>query len=113
MQKKPIKISFYKKNNWELIMKEYMTTNNKKPSLCSINEDERKMTSWLNSQNNNYRNRINRSLGVTPKVTPAVTATPKVTPQVKPIIFHFKIILLLEQILVYHRVQQIQSMNQK
>ena len=31
-----------------------------------------------------YRNKIDRSLGVTPKVTPAVTATPKVRPQVKP-----------------------------
>jgi len=31
-----------------------------------------------------YRNKIDRSLGVTPKVTAAVTATPKVRPQVKP-----------------------------
>jgi len=36
------------------------------------------------AEQKDYRNRINRSLGVTPKVTPAVTATPKVTPQVKP-----------------------------
>ena len=31
-----------------------------------------------------YRNKIDRSLGVTPRVTAAVTATPKVRPQVKP-----------------------------